>query len=114
MTHRTHSARRISSRSLALAAPVLLAFTLSGCIAKTAIDVATLPVKAGSKVVDWTTTSQSESDRNRGRAMRKQDGKLGKLEKQYNRHMRDCDKGDEQACIDARNDYAAMQQIRAR
>ncbi|MDB5720784.1 MAG: hypothetical protein JWP15_1402, partial [Alphaproteobacteria bacterium] len=36
-----------------------LAFALSGCIAKTALDVVTLPVKAASSAVDAVTTSQS-------------------------------------------------------
>ncbi len=49
-----------------------LALTLSGCIARTAYDVATLPVRATSQVVDWTTTSRAEADRNYGRKMRKQ------------------------------------------
>ncbi|MBT2246748.1 hypothetical protein JQK15_24890 [Sphingobium sp. BHU LFT2] len=43
------------------------AYLLGGC------SVATLPVKATSKVVDWSTTSQDEADRNRGREMRKRD-----------------------------------------
>ena len=58
-------------------------FLLSGCIvgtvAKTAIDVATLPVKVASAGVDAATTSQSEADENRGREMRKQDEARGKL-----------------------------------
>ncbi|MDQ2879057.1 MAG: hypothetical protein M3R41_08285, partial [Pseudomonadota bacterium] len=58
---------------------VLLALPLlTGCIARTAVDVVTLPVKAGAKVVDWSTTSQSEADRNRGRAERKADERAGK------------------------------------
>jgi hypothetical protein len=52
-----------------LAASALL---LNGCVAKAAWDVATLPVKAGSKAVDWTTTSRSEADRNYGKKARKQ------------------------------------------
>jgi hypothetical protein len=36
-------------------------------------DVATLPVKGAGKVVDWTTTSRDEADRNAGRAIRKAD-----------------------------------------
>jgi hypothetical protein len=44
---------------------------LPGCVARAAWDVATVPVKAGSKVVDWSTTSQEEADRNRGKEMRK-------------------------------------------
>jgi hypothetical protein len=39
-------------------------------LVKTAYNVATLPVKAGGKVIDWTTTSQKEADRNAGRRMR--------------------------------------------
>jgi hypothetical protein len=54
--------------SMAAALPLLT----GGCLAKTAVDVVTLPVKATSKAVDWTTTSQSEADRNYGRKMRKQ------------------------------------------
>lgn len=46
---------------------------LSGCLARTAANVVTAPVKAGGKVVDWSTTSQDEADRNRGREMRKQE-----------------------------------------
>ena len=45
---------------------------LGGCVVHTAYTVATLPVRAGSKVVDWSTTSRSEADRNLGRKVRKQ------------------------------------------
>jgi hypothetical protein len=51
---------------------ILLLATLSGCVARAAYDVATLPIRAGSQVVDWTTTSRDEADRNYGRKMRKQ------------------------------------------
>src|SRR3954454_19777639 len=48
---------------------------LSGCVvetvAKTAVDVVTLPVKAVSAGVDAATTSQSEADEKRGREIRK-------------------------------------------
>jgi hypothetical protein len=50
----------------------ITAFTLTGCVAHAAYDVATVPVRATSKVVDWTTTSRSEADRNRGRKLRKE------------------------------------------
>ncbi|HTG37188.1 hypothetical protein [Sphingomonas sp.] len=49
-----------------------------GCIAKTAWDVATLPVKAGGQAIDWTTTSQEEADRNYGRKMRKREAEEGR------------------------------------
>ena len=64
-------------------AVMLVPVTLSGCvigtIAKTAVDVATLPVKAVSAGVDAATTSQSEADEKRGREARKADEERGKL-----------------------------------
>ncbi len=73
---------------------VLAAFTLSGCytVAKTAVGVATLPVKVVSKGVDLATTSQSEADEARGREMRKAEEaygtKLRDWEKQCNEAQR--------------------------
>lgn len=76
--------------ALALAPAALL---LSGCIAKTAVDVVTLPVKATGQVVDWSTTSREEADRNRGREMRKQEEREAreakKAEKERRRQCRD-------------------------
>ncbi|MCA1654064.1 MAG: hypothetical protein ABR588_03590 [Sphingomicrobium sp.] len=70
---------RLPLRALA---PVLLLIP-GGCIvetiAKTAVDVATLPVKAVSAGVDAATTSQSEADEKRGRELRKQDAERGRL-----------------------------------
>lgn len=65
--------------------PVLLVLPLlaGGCVVKTAANVAALPVKAGAKAVDWTTTSQDEADRNRGREMRKR-------EKECRKHPERC------------------------
>ena len=61
---------------------VILPLALGGCIvgtvAKTAVDVATIPVKVASAGVDAATTSQSEADENRGRALRKQDEERGR------------------------------------
>ena len=71
--------------SLAMALPLLS----GGCIAKTAVDIVTLPVKAGSKAVDWTTTSQDESDRNYGRKMREKEAREGKERKA---HEKECKK----------------------
>jgi hypothetical protein len=70
---------------LALALPLLS----GGCLVKTAANVVTAPVKAGGKVVDWTTTSQDESDRNYGRKMREQEAREGKERKQ---HEKECKK----------------------
>ncbi len=46
------------------------ALLLSGCIS-TVGSVVTAPFKVAGKAADWATTSQSEADRNRGRAIRK-------------------------------------------
>ena len=63
----------------------ILALTLTGCItaAKTAIDVVTLPVKVVAKGVDLATTSQSEADEKRGRALRKAEEAAGKKQREW-------------------------------
>ncbi len=70
---------------------IVLAFPLAGCvsIAKTAVDVVTLPVKAASAGVDAVTTSQSEADEKRGRALRKAEENYGKRQRAW---ARDCQK----------------------
>lgn len=65
-------------RKLLVPIVALLPLLSGGCIAKTAWDVATLPVKAGSQAVDWTTTSQEESDRKYGKKMREKEAREGK------------------------------------
>ena len=70
-----------------LAAPVLL-LALPGCIAKTALDIATMPVRAGAQAADWATTSQDESDRNYGRKMRKQEAREGADRKKADKERR--------------------------
>jgi hypothetical protein len=55
-----------------------ISLTLPGCIAQTAASIVTLPVKAVSKTADVLTTSQSEADEKRGRALRKREECLGK------------------------------------
>jgi hypothetical protein len=71
-------------------APLLL-LALSGCIARTAMDIATLPVKAASKTVDVLTTSQSEADEKRGRAIRKREECIGKEDRRAARADREPD-----------------------
>jgi hypothetical protein len=73
--------------------PLLLAgcILLSGCVARTAYHVATLPVRATSQVVDWTTTSRSEADRNLGRKVRKQQEREAK---EARRELRQQQRGD--------------------
>lgn len=83
---------------------------LSGCIG-TVTKVATAPVRITGKAVDMATTSQSEADEKRGREMRHREERLGALQRQYQKHMRQCDAGDERACLTARDDYAEIQQL---
>ena len=69
-------------RILILAAlPLLLGGCVVGSIASTAVDVVTLPVKVVSAGVDAATTSQSEADEKRGRALRKADEQRAKDER---------------------------------
>ena len=68
-----------------------LALGLTGCIARTAADIVTLPVKAASAAVDAATTSQSEADRKRGRAIREQEHCIGREERRAVRAGRDPD-----------------------
>lgn len=65
-----------------------LALLTGGCIAKTAVDVVTLPVKAVGKGVDWATTSQDEADRNYGRKMRKAEAREGKERRAWEKRCR--------------------------
>jgi len=65
-------------RSLILALPLLLSGCIVGTVAKTAVDVATLPVKAVSAGVDAATTSQKEADEKRGREIRKAEEERGR------------------------------------
>lgn len=64
----------------------VLAFGLSGCLARTAVDIVTLPVKAVSAGVDAATTSQAEADQRRGRQIREEEERLGRLARRCQRH----------------------------
>jgi hypothetical protein len=69
----------MSRLPLPFAAAVLL--LLPGCLAKTAIDVVTLPVRITGKAVGAALPSQRKRDEKRGRAMRKYEECLGKEER---------------------------------
>ena len=62
---------------------------LPGCVVHTAYDVATAPVRVGSKVVDWSTTSRSEADRNLGRKVRKERKQQAKEERREAKRQRE-------------------------
>jgi hypothetical protein len=66
-----------------LAAP--LALLLSGCLARTAVDIVTLPVKVVSAGVDAATTSQAEADQRRGRELREAEEREGRLARRCER-----------------------------
>lgn len=82
---------------IAFVAP-LAALLLSGCLARTALDVVTLPVKVASKGVDLATTSQSEADQKRGKEIRQRAERLGKLEREFDKLQGQCLRGDVRAC----------------
>ena len=96
-----HALRTIAAGAAALA--------LQGCLAKTAVDVVTLPVKVASKGVDLATTSQSEADQKRGREIREREERLGRLQRDYQEQIEECSDGDRRACSHARLTYAEMQ-----
>jgi hypothetical protein len=83
---------------------------LAGCVS-TVAKVATAPVRVAGKGVDMMTTSQSEADEKRGRDLRHRQERLDKLERERDRHLRECNDGDDRSCLKARDDYAEIQQI---
>lgn len=88
------------SRLTLLSAPIL-AFSLSGCVASTLVDVATAPVRAVGQAADWATTSQDEADRERGREIRRREERLGELQRDYDNLEEECAEGDDSACREA-------------
>lgn len=88
------------------------ALALQGCLAKTVIDVATLPVKAAGQAADWATTSQDEADRSRGRDLRQREERFGKLERDYARQYDACQDGNDKACAQARVTWDEMQALK--
>jgi hypothetical protein len=58
------------------------------------------------------TTSQSEADEKRGRDLRRREEKLGRLQREYDRHNAACMHGDEESCEKARLDYGEIQDLR--
>ncbi|MGN6374149.1 MAG: hypothetical protein ACTHMG_01200 [Sphingomonas sp.] len=76
-------------RKLLILPVALLPLATGGCLVRTAANVATLPVKATGKAIDWTTTSQSEADRNYGRKMRKEEAKEGRERRKWEQQCHD-------------------------
>lgn len=65
----------------------LLPLVAGGCVS-TAASVVKAPFQVAGKAVDWTTTSQSESDRNYGRKMRKAEEREGRERRTWEKHCR--------------------------
>jgi ribosomal silencing factor RsfS len=68
-----------------------LALPLGGCVAQTALDIVTLPVKVASAGVDAVVTTQAESDRKVGRRIREQEECLGKEQRKASKDRREPD-----------------------
>jgi isocitrate lyase len=69
-------------------APVFLSGCVVGTVARTAVDVATMPVKVVSAGVDAATTSQSEADEKRGRELRKAEEARGREQRELEQRCR--------------------------
>ncbi|MEO1730490.1 MAG: hypothetical protein AAFR64_07100 [Pseudomonadota bacterium] len=99
---------RFSSPLIALFASL----AVSGCAARTAVNVVTAPVKVASSAVDAVTTSQSEADENRGREIRKREEELEKLEKKYEKELKRCREGDRRNCDKAKLIQADIEELK--
>ncbi len=93
-------------RIILLAALPLACSACVSTIAKTAVDVVTLPVKVVSKGVDVATTSQSEADEKRGRELRKVEEQAGRDARLAEQRRRDCEKAEQRGedCLAPRPD----------
>lgn len=98
-------------RASSLLALTAFSMILSGCLARAAVDVVTAPVRVAGKAVDLATTSQSEADEARGREIRRREEQLGKLQREYEKQVEDCEDGDRGACRDAEETRAEIQNL---
>lgn len=98
--------------ALRLLVLVLAALTLQGCVAKAVVSAVTLPVRAVGAGVDAVTTSQSEADEKRGRAIRKREERLGELEAEYYDSMERCSSIEPDACYHAKSVKAEIDELK--
>lgn len=68
-----------------------LGLMLGGCIAQTALEIVSLPVKVASAGADAIITTQAEADEKRGRAIREQEECMGKEARHAERKGREPD-----------------------
>jgi hypothetical protein len=99
-----------------LALPLALPL-LGGCIS-TAASIVKAPFEVVGKAADVMTTSQSEADEKRGRAMRKQEEELGKLMRKRDKLARTCQKDDgddgKEACAELDDVEDEIEKVRSR
>ena len=89
-----------------LACALILLPMISGCVAKTAFDVVTAPVRIASKAVDLATTSQSEADEKRGRDIRRREEQLARLDREWRKLADDCGRWGSQGRAASRKTFA--------
>jgi hypothetical protein len=70
---------------------VLLVLSLGGCLAKTAVDIVTLPVRATAAGVRAVTPNHKKEDERRGRALRKHDECMGREARKAQKEGREAD-----------------------
>ncbi len=92
-------------------AALFAAVLLGGCAARTIGSIVTAPVRVVSKGVDLATTSQSEADEKRGRELRQREERIGRLDRDYRRHSAQCQRGNREACEDAREEAAEIERL---
>lgn len=76
------------------------AFLLSGCLARTAVDIVALPVRVVGAGVDAVTTSQAEADQRRGRQVREEEERLGREARRRERERRRAQREEREAAED--------------
>ena len=74
-------------RAIPVLALLVLPLATGGCV-RTVASVVKAPFQVAGKAVDWSTTSQEESDRNYGRKMRKAEAREGKERRDFERQCR--------------------------
>ena len=82
---------------------------LAAGVALGAASAGTLGAFFVSAGVDAVTTSQAEADQKRGREIRQREERLGKLQRTYEKQLKECHDGKRAACSNAQRTYAEIQ-----
>lgn len=81
--------------------PLAIAVALSGCVVA---EVVTAPI-------DAVTTTQSEADEDRGKAIREREERIEDLQKKLAKAQEDCDGGSGEACEEAASIQSEIQAL---